>query len=71
MYTCRSDTEQAAQKLHNDYEELKRRHLTCMELLGEKEELVEELRADLADVKALSRMQVDALASQLEELRRT
>jgi TATA element modulatory factor len=44
---------------------LQQRHSAAVELLGEREEALAELRADVEDMKALYRDQVDALATQL------
>eukprot|EP00249_Psilotum_nudum_P011130 c22980_g1_i1 orf=618-3401(-) len=47
---------------------LRRRHASALELMGERDEEVEELRADLADIKQMYREQIDMLVSQIEKL---
>jgi chromosome segregation ATPase len=49
---------------------LKDRHRAALEMLGEKTEEVQELRADIVDVKEAYRDQINDLLSQLEKLRR-
>ncbi|KAF9116319.1 hypothetical protein BGW39_002771 [Mortierella sp. 14UC] len=49
---------------------LKDRHRAALEMLGEKTEEVQELRADIVDVKEAYRDQINDLLSQLENLRR-
>ena len=44
---------------------LEARHAAAVELLGEREEALAELQADVADMKALYREQVDMLTTQL------
>lgn len=46
-------------QLESDVEGINERYLTTLELLGEKSELVEELRADILDVKAMYRELVE------------
>lgn len=48
-------------ELTKEVEELKRREQVSLELLGEKSELVEELRNDVADLKDLLRQQVEQM----------
>jgi chromosome segregation ATPase len=52
--TGKSATERVAQ-LEAEVAEVSSRYETTLELLGEKSELVEELRADVQDVKAMYR----------------
>eukprot|EP00898_Chlorokybus_atmophyticus_P006683 jgi/Chlat1/7015/Chrsp56S06690 len=47
---------------------LRKRHASALELMGEREEQAEELRADLMDVKELYRDQIDMLVSQIERI---
>eukprot|EP01018_Ginkgo_biloba_P001660 Gb_20198 [translate_table: standard] len=54
--------------LNAELEALRRRHASALELMGERDEELEELRADLADVKEMYREQVDMLVSQIEKL---
>jgi prefoldin subunit 5 len=51
-----------------ELESLRRRHTSALELMGERDEEVEELRADLSDVKQMYREQIDMLVSQIERL---
>ncbi|KAF9575360.1 TATA element modulatory factor 1 [Mortierella alpina] len=50
---------------------LKERHRAALEMLGERTEEVQELKADLSDVKEAYRDQINDLLAQLEILRRT
>lgn len=47
--------------LEGEHAELAERHRTTLELLGEKSELVDELKADVADVKAMYRLLADTM----------
>jgi len=49
--------------------ELRARYAAAVELAGERDEQLDEARADLADMKALFRQQVGDLVSQLEAAR--
>ncbi|KAH8946192.1 hypothetical protein BDL97_12G080700 [Sphagnum fallax] len=51
-----------------ELESLRQRHTSALELMGERDEEVEELRADLSDVKQMYREQIDMLVSQIERL---
>ncbi|XP_073389616.1 golgin candidate 5-like [Physcomitrium patens] len=51
-----------------ELESLRLRHTSALELMGERDEEVEELRADLADVKHMYREQIDMLVGQIERL---
>ncbi|KAG0618623.1 hypothetical protein M758_4G079100 [Ceratodon purpureus] len=51
-----------------ELESLRRRHTSALELMGERDEEVEELRADLVDVKHMYREQIDMLVGQIETL---
>ena len=44
---------------------LQARHAAAVELLGEREEALAELRADVEDMRSVYRQQIDALATQL------
>lgn len=59
----------AAVETERELKELQARHAAALELMGERDEEVEELRNDLADVKTLYREQVDELAGLLERER--
>jgi len=48
-------------KIEEEHQGLNQRYQTTLELLGEKSELVEELKADVADVKQMYRELVDTL----------
>ncbi|GLJ29771.1 hypothetical protein SUGI_0587940 [Cryptomeria japonica] len=54
--------------LRAELEALRRRHTSALELMGERDEELEELKADLADVKQMYREQIDMLVSQIEKL---
>ncbi|KIW21227.1 hypothetical protein PV08_01807 [Exophiala spinifera] len=47
--------------LEGEYESLSKRHQTTLELLGEKSEQVEELKADIVDVKQMYRQLADTM----------
>lgn len=49
---------------------LQERHKAALEMLGERTEEVQELRADIVDVKEAYRDQISELLSQLEKSRR-
>ena len=51
--------------MRQELEALRRRHASALELMGERDEQVEELRADLADVKEMYREQIDMLVRQV------
>ncbi|KAG9456133.1 hypothetical protein H6P81_000641 [Aristolochia fimbriata] len=49
-----------------ELEALRRRHTAALELMGERDEELEELRADIVDMKEMYREQVDMLVNQLQ-----
>ena len=51
-----------------EYDELKRRHTALLELLGEREERIMELEADLQDVNQMYKEQVTELLLRIEKL---
>lgn len=51
--------------LERQIEELHRREQTTLEMLGEKSEQVEELKADVQDLKSMYRQQIEELVNQL------
>lgn len=53
-------TDARIQELEAQMEELDQRYLTTLEMLGEKSEQVEELQADIADLKKIYRELVDS-----------
>ncbi|KAL2613094.1 hypothetical protein R1flu_024786 [Riccia fluitans] len=55
-----------AVKLRTELEELKRRHDMALVIIGEQNEKADELEADMADVKALYREQMNLLISQVD-----
>ncbi|KND02786.1 uncharacterized protein SPPG_01868 [Spizellomyces punctatus DAOM BR117] len=57
--------------LAKEKEDLNTRYLAALELLGEKTERVEELQADILDMKELFKQQVTDLVAELDELRRS
>ncbi|KAF0928294.1 hypothetical protein E2562_039405 [Oryza meyeriana var. granulata] len=54
--------------LKAELEALKQRHFQALELMGERDEELEELRNDIVDLKEMYREQVDLLVSQLQSL---
>ncbi|KAG6543726.1 hypothetical protein Mapa_014910 [Marchantia paleacea] len=54
--------------LRAELDSLRRRHTSALELMGERDEEVEELKADLADVKQMYREQITMLVGQIERL---
>uniref|UniRef100_A0A0E0L5N6 TATA element modulatory factor 1 TATA binding domain-containing protein n=1 Tax=Oryza punctata TaxID=4537 RepID=A0A0E0L5N6_ORYPU len=54
--------------LRAELEALKQRHFQALELMGERDEELEELRNDIVDLKEMYREQVDLLVSQLSTL---
>ncbi|TVU00556.1 hypothetical protein EJB05_54019 [Eragrostis curvula] len=54
--------------LKAELEALKQRHFQALELMGERDEELEELRNDIVDLKEMYREQVDLLVSQLQAL---
>ncbi|CAG8750956.1 785_t:CDS:2, partial [Funneliformis caledonium] len=54
-------------KLELQFHELNERYQITLELLGEKTEQVEELRADIEDMKDAYRNQITELAAELEK----
>jgi hypothetical protein len=54
-----------AEAVTSDLEELRCHHAAAVELLGEREEELMELRADVDDMRSLYRDQVDVLATEL------
>ncbi|KAL2609084.1 hypothetical protein R1flu_027657 [Riccia fluitans] len=57
--------------LRAELDSLRRRHTSALELMGERDEQVEELKADLADVKQMYREQITMLVGQIERLSST
>ncbi|WVZ72248.1 hypothetical protein U9M48_020739 [Paspalum notatum var. saurae] len=51
--------------LRAELEALKQRHFQALELMGERDEELEELRNDIVDLKEMYREEVDLLVSQL------
>ncbi|CAM0953938.1 unnamed protein product [Alopecurus aequalis] len=54
--------------LRAELEALKQRHFQALELMGERDEELEELRNDIVDLKDMYREQVDLLVSQVQTL---
>jgi len=50
--------------------ELSQRYTLALEMMGEKEEMLEELKADLIDTKSLYREQINELTLQLEQFQK-
>ncbi|CAM6128727.1 unnamed protein product [Calypogeia fissa] len=57
--------------LRAELDSLRRRHTSALELMGERDEEVEELKADLSDVKQMYREQITMLVNQIERLSAT
>ncbi|XP_068647129.1 golgin candidate 5-like [Aristolochia californica] len=51
-----------------ELEALRRRHTAALELMGERDEELEELRADIVDMKEMYREQVDLLVNKLQTM---
>jgi TATA element modulatory factor len=51
--------------MQQELNELQRRHGAALEIIGEREETIEELRADIADMKDLYKSQISDLVEQL------
>lgn len=56
----KKETDARIQDLETQMEELDQRYLTTLEMLGEKSEQVEELQADITDLKKIYRELVDS-----------
>jgi prefoldin subunit 5 len=55
-------------QLQAEYRQLEQRYTAAVELLGERDEQLEEMAADLTDVKQLYKQQIEALVAQLAEV---
>ena len=58
-------------RLEAEYSALQEEHVSALELMGERDEQVEDLQADLADIRAVFRSQIDEMATQLIEAKKT
>ncbi|KAJ2963176.1 hypothetical protein NQZ79_g1836 [Umbelopsis isabellina] len=58
----------AAEQLKNEHEGLNQRYHAALEMLGERTEQVEELKADIADVKEMYRNQIVELVQKIDQL---
>ncbi|XP_020226219.1 golgin candidate 5 [Cajanus cajan] len=54
--------------LRSELEALRRRHSAALELMGERDEELEELRADIVDLKEMYREQVNLLVNQIQTM---
>ncbi|XP_025611476.1 golgin candidate 5-like [Arachis hypogaea] len=54
--------------LRSELEALRRRHSVALELMGERDEELEELRADIVDLKEMYREQVNLLVNQIQRM---
>lgn len=54
--------------LRAQMKEMTQRHNTALQLIGEKEEQLEEFKADIADMKALYKSQISDLLEKIELL---
>ena len=59
---------QDAPERKKEFDELKRRHTTLLELLGEREERIMELEADLSDVNQMYKEQITELLLRIEKI---
>lgn len=57
------------QKVEQQFKGLQGRYASCVELLGEREERLGELEADLQDVKELYREQISFMAEEVTRAR--
>jgi capsule polysaccharide export protein KpsE/RkpR len=63
-----SDAVSRVPQLQTELAAVQARYVAAVELVGERDERLEELSADLADVKALYKQDVQALYQQIEAL---
>lgn len=56
------------QALESENADINRRYQASLELLGERTEQVEELRADIADVKDMYRTQIVEMVQKIDQL---
>lgn len=56
------------QALETENADINRRYQASLELLGERTEQVEELRADIADVKDMYRTQIVEMVQKIDQL---
>ncbi|KAJ3009444.1 hypothetical protein HKX48_007932, partial [Thoreauomyces humboldtii] len=61
---------ESLQTAEKEREDLSTRHAAALELLGERTERVEELQADIADMKVIFKQQLTELMVELDEVRR-
>lgn len=54
--------------LRNQFDLLSKRYNMALDLLGEKEEMVEEMKADIVDLKKIYQSQINELVEQVEKL---
>ena len=52
--------------IRTELEALRRRHSAALELMGERDEELEELRADIVDLKEMYREQVNLLVNKIQ-----
>ncbi|BAT91611.1 Golgin candidate 5 [Vigna angularis] len=55
--------------LRSELEALRRRHSAALELMGERDEELEELRADIVDLKEMYREQVNLLVNKIQHMK--
>ena len=60
----------ALQKGQSELAELRFRHNTALEIIGEREEQLESLQGDFLDLKTLYRTQVSELLGRIEQLQK-
>lgn len=59
---------ESQKEIRNQFELLSKRYNMALDLLGEKEEMVEEMKADIADLKKIYQSQINELVEQAERL---
>ena len=65
---CRQAQVESQKEIRNQFELLSKRYNMALDLLGEKEEMVEEMKADIADLKKIYQSQINELVEQAERL---
>lgn len=62
-----ADAVKRVPQMQTEMQQLAERYAAAVELLGERDEQLEEMAADLVDMKQLYRQQIEALVGQLAE----
>jgi hypothetical protein len=71
VFLCRLFNSQRVEQLENQSKELTVRYDTALEIIGAKEEEIQELRADIIDMKTMFRQQVSELLDRVEQLQKS